>query len=706
MKKILLGIIILFISGSMYAQELQSPDGNLKLTFTVDGGVPYYSLVYKNKDIIRKSLLGFELGGEMKDLKSGFQVMKFNHSDFDETWSPVWGELSQIRNHYKELLIQLEQESSQIRMDIRFRLFNDGLGFRYEFPRQKDLNYFIIKEELTEFRMAGDHKTFWLPGDYNTDEYDYTTSRLSEIPELIKQDFPHGEHYLIYQNTGATAIQTPVMMKSEDKLYINIHEASLVNYAAMHLGFDVKNMTFSVHLAPDPVGNKCYMQTDCTTPWRTVIVSDDARDMLASKTILNLNEPCKYEDTNWIKPVKYIGVWWEMFVKGKTWAYTDETNTKIGITDYSKLKPNTTHAANNENVKRYIDFAAKHGFDQVLVEGWNVGWEDWYGHWKEEVFDFVTSYPDYNVKDLQDYAMSKGVRVMMHHETSSSVTNYERRMDDAFSFMNKNNYLAAKTGYVGYLIPRGEWHTGQWASNHFIRTAQNAAKHKICINSHEAVRPTGLCRTYPNWLAQESARGTEFESMGGNAPDHTCILPFTRLMGGPMDYTPGIFQIKMNYYNPENTNQVHTTLAKQLALYVTMYSPLQMAADLPENYERFLDAFQFIKDVAIDWDDTKILEAEPGDYITIARKAKGSDEWYIGSITDENPRTSSIDLSWLDTGKNYEATIYSDAKDAHWEKNPMAYTIKTMKVNNKSKLKLQLAASGGYAISIKPLVKK
>lgn len=715
-RKVILTLIVLGLTLTVKAQKLQSPDGNFELTFSVENGKPYYSLNYKNKPVIHKSGMGFELKPSFRpyysltktakvdnpdpSLKDGFVLAKTEYAEKDDTWTPVWGELKEIRDNYKEMLVTLDQAKGNRHIQVRFRLFNDGLGFRYEFPRQSGLKYFIITDELTEFRLAGDHKAFWQPGDYNSDEFNYTTSKLSEVPNIQKtKKFHNGEMYSMYENLGVIAVQTPLMLKSDDGLYISIHEAALVNYPAMNL--DLDNFALTTHLVPDAVGNKAYMQTDCTTPWRTVIVSDDARDILASKTILNLNEPCDFEDTSWIQPMKYVGVWWEMFVAGKGWGYTDEDNTKIGITDLSKYPANGRHAATTENTKKYIDFAAEHGFPQVLVEGWHTGLEDWYLLWKENIFDYKSCTPDYDLDYLREYAKSKGVKIMMHHETTGSATNYERRMDEAFRFMVDNNFDAVKTGYVGYPIPRGEFRSSQWMVNHYNYVAKKAAEFKICVNSHEAVRPTGLCRTYPNWLAQESARGTEFESMDGCNPDHTTILPFTRLMGGPMDYTPGIFQIKMDYYNPNNPAQVHTTLAKQLALYITLYSPFHMAADLPENYERFPDAFQFIKDVAIDWDDTKILEAEPGDYITIARKTKGKNEWFVGGITDENPRTAEINFSFLDPGSKYEATIYEDAKDAHWKDNPMAYNIRKVKVTHKSKLKQKLAASGGFAITVR-----
>lgn len=681
------------------AQTISSPDKKLSLQFELQSnGIPSYQLNYKGKPVIKSSNLGLETK-DVASFMEGFTVTKTEQIASDTNWEPVMGEEKTIRNHYNELLVTLAQPKNNNRyIRIRFRLFNDGLGFRYEFPKQKELNYFIIKEEHTEFNLAGDHKIFWIPGDYDTNEYAYTTSKISEIPSLMKKATININ---AQQPIKSLAVQTPSMMKSSDGIYINIHEAALINYPAMSLNVDANGFKMSSHLTPDAIGNKGYMQTDTQTPWRTIVVSDKATDILASKLILNLNEPTKYKDVSWIKPVKYIGVWWEYFVAGKsTWAYGTENNVKLDQ-DFSKLTPNGKHGATNERVKQYIDFAANNGFDGVLVEGWNVGWEDWIGNWKEEVFDFVTPYPDFDVKMLRDYAASKGVKIIMHHETSGAATNYERRLDRAFKFMNDNGYNAVKTGYVGPIIPRGEHHDGQWMVNHYIHVAERAADYKIMVNSHEAVRPTGLHRTYPNWIAQESARGTEFEAMGGLAPEHTTILPFTRLMGGPMDYTPGIFQTDLTYYKTGGDQRVNTTLTKQLAYYVTMYSPLQMAADIPDNYNRFPDAFQFIKDVAVDWDNTWIQEAEPGDYITIARKAKGKNEWFVGAITDENSRTSNISFDYLPTGKKYTATIYADAKDSDWKKNPQKYEIRKVIVNSKSNLKQYIAPGGGFAVSIK-----
>ena len=714
-------VATLFCAIMVNAQKLTSPNGNLEMNFSLDAkGAPVYELSYKGKPVIKPSKLGLELKKEdankhtdfewkeVKDvttldiktnLYDGFKIEKTEITSFDETWQPVWGEEKEIRNHYNQLAVTLAQPKNNRYIIIEFRLFNDGLGFRYDFPQQPNLNYFVIKEERSQFAMTGDHKAFWIPGDYDTQEYDYTESRLSEIRGLMKDAITPNSSQTPFSPTG---VQTALMMKTDDGLYINLHEAALIDYACMHLNLDDKNMVFESWLTPDVNGDKGYMQTPCHTPWRTIIVSDDARDILASRITLNLNEPCKIEDTSWIKPVKYVGVWWEMITNKGSWAYTDDVaSVKLGETDYTKTKPNGKHSANNENVKRYIDFAAEHGFDQVLVEGWNQGWEDWFGCSKDYVFDFVTPYPDFDVKMLNEYAASKGVKLMMHHETSSSVRNYERHMDKAYQFMVDNGYNSVKSGYVGDIIPRGEYHYGQWMNNHYLHAVKKAADYKIMVNAHEAVRPTGICRTYPNLIGNESARGTEYESFGGSKVFHTTILPFTRQIGGPMDYTPGIFETDCSKVNPENTSRVRSTLVRQLALYVTMYSPLQMAADIPENYERFMDAFQFIKDVAIDWDESKYLEAEPGDYVTIARRAKGTNDWYVGCTADENGHETKLALDFLEPGKKYEATIYADAKDASWDKNPQAYTITKKKVTNKTKLNLKAASGGGFAISIK-----
>ena len=663
-------LLVLLVSGVAMAESITSPNGQLQLNFSVNAqGEPVYELSYKGKPVINPSKLGLELKND-PGLMNGFTMADAKTSTFDETWEPVWGEVKQIRNHYNELAVTLNQKAQDRNIIIRFRLFDDGMGFRYEFPLQKNLNYFVIKEERTQFAMTGDHTAFWIPGDYDTQEYDYTESKLSEIRGLMKGAITPNSSQTPFSPTG---VQTSLQMKTADGLYINLHEAALVDYSCMHLNLDDKNFVFESWLTPDAVGDKGYLQAPCTSPWRTVIVSDDARDILASKITLNLNEPCAYEDVSWIKPVKYVGVWWEMIAGKSTWAYTDDLpSIKLGEVDYSKMKPNGRHGATNENVKKYIDFAAEHGLDQVLVEGWNEGWEDWFGKSKDYVFDFVTPYPDFDVKMLNEYAKSKGVKLMMHHETSGSVRNYERHMDKAYQFMVDNGYNAVK----------------------------KAADYKICVNAHEAVRPTGLCRTYPNLIGNESARGTEYEAFGGSKPFHTTLLPFNRLIGGPMDYTPGIFDTKLDFMGDLPHGQVQTTLAKQLALYVTLYSPLQMAADLVENYEKHMDAFQFIKDVAVDWDDSKYIEAEPGDYITVARKAKGTGNWFVGGITDENARTANFTLDFLEPGKQYVATLYADGKDADYKENPTSYQIKKGIVTSKTKMSVKEARSGGFALSL------
>ena len=698
MKKLFWAFLLL-AGAALHAQQVTSPDKNVVLTFKLSAnGEPTYELAYKKKPVIKTSKLGIDTK-DVAPMLSGFTIDKTENATFDETWAPVWGEEKSIRNNYNELLVTLSQKAQKGRyIRIRFRVFNDGLGFRYEFPEQPELNYFVIKEEKTQFALAGDHKAFWLPGDYDTQEYSTTTSNLSEIRAKMATAVTPNASQETFSPTG---VQTPLMMKSKDGLYINIHEAALIDYSAMSLNLDDKNMVFESWLTPDAQGNKGYLQASAQTPWRTVLVSDKAGDILMSRTIYNLNEPTKFKDVSWIKPVKYVGVWWEMITGKSTWAYNDLTNVHLGELDYSKTKPNGKHAANTAHVKEYIDFAAQHGFDAVLVEGWNEGWEDWFGKSKDFVFDFITPYPDFDVKELHRYAASKGIKIIMHHETSGSVRNYERWMDKAYQFMVDNGYNAVKSGYVGDIIPRGEYHYGQWMNNHYLYAVTKAAEYKIMVNAHEAVRPTGLARTYPNLIGSEAARGTEYESFGGNNADHTTILLFTRLMGGPMDYTPGIFQTKISAYNPDNNSFVHTTLVKQLALYVTMYSPLQMAADLPETYNKHLDAFQFIKDVAVDWDQSYVIEAEPGDYITMARKAKGKNEWFVGAITDENARTANITFEFLPKGKTFTATIYADGTDAHYEKNPQSYAIKTIKVTSKTKLQQKLAPGGGAAISIK-----
>ena len=706
MRIISLCLCALMMPLLLVAQQVKSPNGNVVVSFSlVDNGVPTYQVSYKGKPVIKQSRLGLELTPSNNDgikpedtnLMNGFKVSNAETSSFKEVWKPVWGETSSILNHYNEMAVSLTQEHPNRTIIVRFRVYNDGMGLRYEFPRQSNLGYFIIKDEHTQFAMAGDHTAWWLPGDYDTQEYETVTSKLSEIRSKMKSAVTDNTSQTTFSETG---VQTSLQMKSSDGLYINLHEAACVNYPTMHLNLDDKNMVFESWLTPDAQGNKAYMQAPRTTPWRTLIVSDDARDMLSSNLILNLNEPCQYDDTSWIKPVKYCGVWWEMIVGRKSWSYTDEfPAVEIGVTDFSKAKPNGRHGATTAEVKRYIDFAAKNGLDQVLVEGWNIGWEDWFGHSKFKVFDFQTPYPDFDIKALNEYAHSKGVKLMMHHETSASVMNYERYMEDAYKLMNKYGYNSVKSGYVGNIIPRGEHHYGQVMNNHYLHAVTEAAKHKIMVNAHEATRPTGLCRTYPNLIGNESARGTEYEAFGGSNPDHTVILPFTRLQGGPMDYTPGIFETQLKNWS-SNQSYVHTTLAGQLALYLVMYSPLQMAADLPEHYEKYSDAFQFIKDVAVDWDDSKYIEAEPGDYITVARKAKGTDNWFIGGKCDENGHKAVIKLDFLDKGKTYECTIYSDAADADYEKNPKAYSIIRKQVKRGDVLKINEARGGGFGVSL------
>ena len=715
-------------------ETLSSPDGNLSLKFTVtERGEPCYWLDFKDRNAVLPSTMGLELRGELPHLEfgaeikrghvgepvslyDGFRLEKVSRSTFDETWKtwkPVWGEESEIRNHYNEMSVTLKQAGTDRYMTVRFRLYDDGVGFRYEFPEQDNLKYFVIKEELTRFAMTGDHKAFWIPGDYDTQEYDYVESRLSEIRGLMPAAVTPNSSQTPFSPTG---VQTSLQMKTDDGLYINIHEAALVDYSCMHLDLDDENYVFTSHLTPDAQGWKGYMQTPCKTPWRTVMVTDDARDILSSRLILNLNEPCAYDDVSWIKPVKYMGVWWEMITGKSSWAYTGLSSVKLDSVDYSTLKPSGKHAANNENVRRYIDFAAENGFDQVLVEGWNIGWEDWFGQSKDYVFDFVTPYPDFDIEALNEYAHSKGVRLMMHHETSSSVRNYERHLDAAYDLMNRYGYNSVKSGYVGNIIPRGEHHYGQWMNNHYLYAVKKAAEHHIMVNAHEAVRPTGLCRTYPNLIGNESARGTEYQAFGGTKPHHVTLLPFTRLQGGPMDYTPGIFMMDVEKLNPDNHSHVNSTIPNQLALYVVLYSPLQMAADLPEHYEAHMDAFQFIKDVAVDWSESHYLLAEPGDYIVVARKAKDNDaeegksrserpQWFIGGVTDENARTLEFSLDFLDPGKKYEATVYADTKDADYRTNAEVYTISTRKVTSKSKMKMYMAPGGGFAISIREVVK-
>jgi len=697
MKQSFLIALAVILFNAANAQKLKSPNQKLQMEFSLQkDGTPTYNLKYKEKVVIKTSKLGFYLKDDAKSLLNDFTLIDTKTTSFDETWKPVWGEVAAIRNNYNELAVTLNQKGTNRQLIIRFRLFDDGLGFRYEFPSQKNLVYFTIKEERTQFAMNGDHTAYWIPGDYDTQEYNYTTSKLSEIRASMEKAYTTGN--VSQTSFSPTGVQTSLMMKSADGLYINLHEAALINYSCMHLNLDDKNFIFESWLTPDVHGDKGRMQAPCHSPWRTIIVSDDARNILASKMTYNLNEPCKIKETSWIKPTKYVGVWWEMISGKSSWSYTNEfPAVQLGVTDFSTAKPNGTHGATTANVKRYIDFAAKNGFDAVLVEGWNTGWEDWFGYSKDYVFDFVTPYPDFDLKGLNEYAHSKGVKLIMHHETSGSIRNYERHMDAAYKLMKEYGYDAVKSGYVGNILPLGETHYSQWTNNHYQYAIEKAADYQIMVNAHEAVRPTGIARTYPNLIGNESARGTEYQAFGNsrNHPNHVTLLPFTRLIGGPMDYTPGIFQMDLT-----NGSHVNATITNQLALYVTMYSPLQMAADFPENYERFADAFQFIKDVAIDWDESKYLEAEPGQYITVARKAKGTNNWFIGNVNGETARTSNIDFSFLEKGKKYTATIYADAKDAHYLTNPQAYTIRKITVNNKSKLSQLSMPGGGYAISI------
>ncbi len=696
-------VLAFLLAGSakgVCASTVTSPGGKVTLNFDVVEGRPTYDMSFKGKTVIKPSTLGLELIGST-DLMDKFEVKNVTVTDFDETWQPVWGENKTIRNNYREMLVELAQPPHGRFMNLRFRVYDDGIGLRYEFPVQQYLDYFPVREEHTQFALTGDHTAWWIAGDYDTQEYDYTESRLSEVRSLMKDAISGNASQTQFSPTG---LQTSLQMKTDDGLYINIHEAALVNYSCMHLNLDDENMVLESWLTPDAQGVKAYVQTPDHTPWRTVMVSDDARDMLASDLILNLNDPCAYEDTSWIKPVKYIGVWWEMIGGGKPWSYTDDiASIKLDTVDYTKAVPHGKHPANNENVKKYIDFAAEHGFDQVLVEGWNIGWEDWFGKSKDYVFDFQTPYPDFDLEGLNRYASEKGVKLMMHHETSGSVRNYERHLSDAYRLMEKYGYNSVKSGYVGNIIPRGEHHYGQWLNNHYLYAVTEAAKYKIMVNAHEATRPTGLCRTYPNLIGNESARGTEYEAFAGNKPSHTTVLPFTRLQGGPMDYTPGIFEMDMKKVNPESAGHVNSTLARQLALYVTMYSPLQMAADTPETYSRFMDAFQFIKDVAVDWDESRYLEAEPGRYVVAARKAKGTDNWFVGCTASEHGHESELKLDFLDKGRKYEAVIYADAPGAHYLTNPQAYTITRRKVTDKTRLKMKAAPGGGYAISIIPV---
>jgi len=697
--KFIYSFLLFLIVSTIHSQNIQSPSKALTLNFTLsENGKPNYTVTYKNKPIILESFLGLKLKGGI-DLTSNFKIDSIKTSTLNETWKPVLGEQATIVNHYNELKVSLSQTKANVKMNIIFRVFDDGVAFRYDFPKQKNLNYFIISDEVSEFNLAGNHKVFWIPGDFDSNEYAYNETPFSDI-NTEKIDLNNGIG--VKSISGKYTVQSPLMMKSVDNVYINVFEAAVVNYPLMHLDADVTRFKLKSHLVPNAIGDKAYLQAACVSPWRTIMISDDARDIVSSKMILNLNEPSKIDDTSWIKPMKYVGVWWEMHVGKSTWDYAGSQNAQNALV--KDLKPTGKHGATTANTKRYIDFAAKHGFDGVLVEGWNVGWEDWFGNWKEDVFDFVTPYPDFNIAEISAYAKSKGVKMIMHSETSGSVANFERHLDRSLQNMMNYDYPAVKTGYVGRIIPRGEFHDGQTMVNHFNFVARRAADYKVMVNSHESSRPTGYNRTYPNYIAAEAARGTEFNAWSnGNPPMHETILPFTRLLGGPMDYTPGIFEIKMSHYDATKKEQVHTTLAKQLALYVTMYSPLQMAADLPENYEKYPDAFQFIKDVAADWDESKYIEAEPGDYLTVVRKTKGKESWFLGAITDENPRKTEIKLDFLTPNKKYKAIIYQDGITADWQKNPINYEIKTMTVTSKTKLKLVLAAGGGTAISFLPI---
>lgn len=702
---ILTAAALLSASASLGATEvLTSPDGRLQLSFDLTAdGTPTYKMVYNNKPVIATSRLGLELKNQ-KSLLDGFKMERVSRSSFDETWQPVWGEQSSIRNHYNEMAVCLSQpdDNGHLReMIVRFRLYDDGVGFRYEWPAQDNFTYFTIKEERTEFAMTGDHTAYWIPGDYDTQEYDYTISRLSEVREKMPAvKFSYNVSSTVFSDTG---VQTSLQLKTDDGIYLNIHEAACVDYSTMHLNLDEKRMVLTSWLTPDARGDKGYLMAPCHSPWRTVMVTSTATAALDSKLILNLNEPCKLEDTSWIHPTKYMGVWWEMIVGKSSWAYSNASAVNLDSIDYKTMKPNGIHGANNDNVKRYIDFAAENGFDQLLVEGWNIGWEDWFGHEKDYVFDFVTPNPDFDIAKLNDYAHSKGIKLMMHHETSGSLRNYERHLDAAYSLMNKYGYDAVKSGYVGNMVPRGEYHYGQWANNHYLYCVKEAAKHKIMVNAHEATRPTGLCRTYPNLVGNESARGTEYQQSAGIMPHHVTILPFTRLQGGPMDYTPGIFCMDVSKLNPENHGHVNATLCNQLALYVTLYSPLQMAADVPENYMRYADAFRFIKDVAVDWDESRYLAAEPGEYIIAARREKGGQRWFVGGVTNEDARTMTVDFSFLTKGQKYMATIYADAKDADYEINPEKYVISRRVVTAKDKEKIFMARGGGFAISLMPV---
>lgn len=697
MKKTIITLLLFCFFNGIFAQNIESPSKEIEVVFSLSKeGEPTYKVNYKGKTIVLHSKMGMSLKNAVA-LTKNFNLINTESKTVNETWEPVLGEESIITNHYNETRFYLNQKDTNNKLNIVFKVYDEGVAFRYEFPLADEVKYFILSEENTEFKLTGDHKAFWTPGDYDSQEYVYNQTKISEI-DNSKLDLANGVGLQSIKSNYR--VQSPLMMKSSDGLYLNIFEAAVVNYPVMHLDVDVNTLQLTSNLVPNTIGDKAYLRTPSVSPWRTIMVSDDARDIVSSKLILNLNDPNKIEDTSWIKPMKYVGIWWEMHVGIATWDYAGSQNAQNAGTAVANMIPTGKHGATTENTKKYIDFAAKHGFDGVLVEGWNVGWEDWYGKWKEDVFDFTTPYPDFNIEEIANYAKSKGVKMIMHHETSGSVANYERHLDRAFELMQNYDYPAVKSGYVGKIIPRGEFHDGQTMVNHFNFVAQRAADYRIMVNSHESVRPTGYSRTYPNYIASEAARGNEFNAWSnGNPPEHETILPFTRLLGGPMDYTPGIFEIKMNVYDSSKTEQVHTTIAKQLALYVTLYSPLQMAADLPENYEKYLDAFQFIKDVPLDWQKSMYLEAEPGGYITVVRQDKNSENWFLGAITNKNARQTSIKLNFLAKGKKYKATIYQDGEDADWKNNPKSYKILTKTVTSSSVLDLKLAKGGGAAIS-------
>ena len=695
MNKILDLLSLTLIPAAVMAApaSVTSPSGEMSLTVDVNAaGEPFYSLSYKGKQIVADSRLG--LRGDELEFTRGFEITATDTLTADRSWKPVWGEYANIRDHFRELAVKFNAPDPVREMTVRFRLFDDGLGFRYELPPQQQGSYLTLRDETTEFNFGADHTLFCIPGDYDTDEYLWSETRFSGLTDALSSYPRHGEA----QRAGGNTVQTPLLLKTADPVYINLHEAALTGYPAMLLDTDTDSFAFKTHLVPDRLGVAAYLQYPFNTPWRTLIVSDDARDILASQLILNLNEPCAFEDTSWIKPMKFMGVWWEMITGKSQWSYTNAENFDLATFDYSKAKPHGQHGANNANVKRYIDFAADNGFDQLLIEGWNIGWEDWFGKEKDFVFDFVTPYPDFDIKALNDYAHSKGIKLMMHHETSGSIPNYEAHMDTAYSLMNRFGYDAVKSGYVGHILPKGETHYSQWANNHYLNAIRKAAEHKIMVNAHEAVRPTGLARTYPNLVGNESAMGTEYRNM---SPGHEAILPFTRLKGGPMDFTPGIFRMDMSSFVPGSTEHKKATVANQLGLYVTMYSPLQMAADMPEHYAEKMDAFQFIKDVPVDWSETIYLDAEPQDFIVAARRAKNGDSWWVGGITDEDARDYELALDFLQPDRTYTATIYADAPDADYRSNPEAYVITTREVKKGDVIPMHMAPGGGFAVAIR-----